>query len=51
VFLKCLPRVVTGAVQVGNESADNEEAVEIGGFHGLYGSRRNLLVIHDLRAP
>lgn len=50
-FSSGLPRVVTGAIQVGHKSADNKETVEVGGFHGLQGSRRNLLVVHDLRSP
>jgi hypothetical protein len=29
------------AVQVGNESADNEESVRGGGFHGLHSTRRS----------
>ncbi len=51
VLLKRFPRVVAGAVQVGNESADNEKTLEVRGGHGLYGSRRDLLVIHGLSAP
>ena len=34
VFLKRLPRVVAGAIQVGDESADNEKAMEVCSFHG-----------------
>ena len=34
-FLEGLPRVVAGTIQVGNESAHNEEAVSSAVFHGL----------------
>ena len=37
--------------QIENENADNEETVKVSGFHGLHGSRRNLLVVHGLSAP
>jgi len=46
VFRERLPRVVTGAIQIGHECADNDETVKLGRFHGLHGSRRNLLVLH-----
>ena len=51
VFCKWLPRIVARAIQVGNESADDEEAVNVCGFHDLYGSRRNFLVVHNLSTP
>src|SRR6266478_6219393 len=39
VFAERLPRIVAGAIQVGHESADNEEAVQVCGFHGLHDCR------------
>jgi hypothetical protein len=44
-------RIVARAVQVGSESADNEKTMDVCGFHGLYGTRRNLLVVHGFSAP
>ena len=37
VFLKGLPRVVGAAIQLGDKGAENEEMVQVGGFHGLHG--------------
>ena len=51
VFRECLPRVVAGAIQVGDKSADNEKTMEVGGGHDLDGSRRNLLVVHGFSPP
>jgi hypothetical protein len=51
VLLKRLPRVVAGAIQVGNKSAHSEETVKVGGLHRCHGSRRNLLVVNGLSAP
>src|SRR5205823_13695594 len=51
VFRKGLPRVVARAIQVGRESADNEETVHVGGFHCLYSRCRDLLVVHGFGAP
>ncbi len=41
VFGKGLRRVVTGAIQVGDESAHNEKTVKVGALHGVYGRRTN----------
>ena len=51
VLIKRLPRVIAGAIKIGNESAVNEETVKVCGFRGLDGSRRNLLIVHGFSAP
>ena len=44
-------RVVAGAIQVRNKSADDEKTIEVSGGHGLHGCRRNLLVVHGFSSP
>ena len=51
VLLKRLPRVVAGAIDVRNKSAHYEKPIEVCSGNGLYGSRRNLLVVHGLSTP
>jgi hypothetical protein len=48
---RAIASVVAGAIEIGRECADNEETMEVCGFHGFYRYRRSLLVVHGLSAP
>src|SRR5258708_695252 len=51
VFRKGLLRVVSGAIEVGCEGADDEKPMQVCCAHGLHGSCTNLLVVQRLLSP
>jgi len=51
VLRKRLPRVVARAIQIGDKSANHKKMNEVGGTHGLYGGRRNLIEVHGFSTP